>query len=177
VGKSSVVSGLAERLPFHFSVSMTTRPARPGEVDGVAYWFVDRDRFERARAGGELVEWAEYSGYLYGTPFASIEEPLARGEDVLLDIEMVGSEQVRAAFPEAVMVFVDPPGMDVLEERLRGRGDTTDVDMAKRLGVAKWQMERAREIFDHFVVNDDLARVVDEVVGILSLPRPPLDPS
>lgn len=171
------MAGLAERLPFHFSVSMTTRPARPGEADGVDYWFVDRERFERAREGGELVEWAEYSGYLYGTPYASIEQPLERGDDVLLDIEMLGSEQVRAAFPEAVMVFVEPPSMEVLEERLWGRGDTSDADVAKRLGVARWQMERAREIFDHFVVNDDLARAVDEVVGILAAPRPPVDPS
>ena len=169
------MSGLAERLPFHFSVSMTTRPARPGEVDGVAYWFVDRERFEHVREAGELIEWAEYSGYLYGTPFSSVDAPLAAGEDVLLDIEMLGSEQVRESFPEALMIFVDPPSMEVLEKRLRGRGDTSDADMARRLGVARWQMQRAREIFDHFVVNDDLERVVNEVVGILSNPRPPVD--
>ena len=151
---------------------MTTRPARPVEEDGVAYHFVDRARFEAAIEAGELAEWAEYSGHLYGTPRRAIEERLAAGEDVILDIEMLGSEQVRAVFPEAILVFVEPPGMEALEARLRGRGDTSDEDVASRLSVARWQMERAREFFDHFVVNDDLERAVDELTGILSRRRP-----
>jgi guanylate kinase len=176
VGKSSVVAGLADRLPFHFSVSMTTRPARPGEKDGVAYHFVDRERFESAIESRELAEWAEYSGHLYGTPRRAVEEHLAAGEDVVLDIELLGAEQVRSAFPEAMLVFIEPPSMEVVEARLRGRGDTTDEEVASRLSVARWQMERARKLFDHFVINDDLERAVDELAGILSPRRSTGDP-
>ena len=172
-GKTSVVEGLAERHVFHFSVSMTTRPARPDEVDGVDYRFVDRETFEAAVGAGEMVEWAEYSGHLYGTRRDAIEDPLARGEDVLLDIEILGAKQVREAFPEALMIYVLPPSLEVLEERLRGRGDTPDEAVAKRLAVAEWQIEQARQLFDHFVVNEDLGTAVEEVAGILAAPRPP----
>jgi guanylate kinase len=173
VGKTSVVAGLAERMPFYFSVSMTTRPPRPGEVDGAAYHFVDRERFLAARAAGELIEWAEYSGHLYGTPRVPVERALAAGEDVLLDIELLGAEQVKEAFPEALLVFVEPPGLAELEARLRGRGDTDEEQIARRLAAARWQMERARDLFDHFVVNDRLEGAIAEVAGILAAPGSP----
>jgi guanylate kinase len=176
-GKTSVVAGLAARLPFHFSVSMTTRPPRPGEADGVDYHFVDGERFLAAREGGELIEWAEYSGYLYGTPRSEVEGRLAAGGDVILDIELLGAEQVKAAYPEAILVFVEPPSREALAARLRGRGDTSEEQVARRLSVARWQMERARRLFDYFVVNDDLKRAIDEVVGILTVPAPPEGPS
>ncbi|HUU61987.1 MAG TPA: guanylate kinase [Acidimicrobiia bacterium] len=175
-GKTSVVAGLADRMPFCFSVSLTTRPARPGEVDGVAYRFVDRERFLAARDAGELIEWAEYSGHLYGTPRAPVQEALAAGRDVLLDIEVLGAEQVKAAHPEAVMVFIEPPSLEALEARLRGRGDTGEEQVARRLQVARWQMNRARGLFDHFVVNDRLTRAIDEVAGILVAPGSPGSP-
>jgi guanylate kinase len=152
---------------------MTTRPARPGEEDGVDYHFVDRVSFERAAERGDLVEWAEYNGNLYGTPRDSIEGPLAAGEDVLLDIEILGAKNVRRAFPEAVMIYILPPSMDALEERLRGRGDTSDEEVAGRLAVAAWQMEEAQTLFEHFVVNDRLDAAIEEVAGILAAPRPP----
>lgn len=176
VGKTSVVAGLAERMPFHFSVSMTTRPARPGEEEGVDYHFVDRDRFLAARDTGELLEWAEYSDHLYGTPRAPVEQALAAGEDVLLDIEVLGAEQVKETFPEALLVFLEPPSLEVLEARLRGRGDTDEEQIAQRLALARWQMDRARGLFDYFVVNDDLARAIDEVAGILAPPGTPGSP-
>lgn len=176
-GKSSVVAGLAERFPFHFSVSMTTRPPRPGEEDGADYFFVDHDRFVAARVAGELLEWAEYSGHLYGTPRAQVEGPLAAGEDVLLDIELLGAEQVKAAYPAALLVFIAPPSLEVLEARLRGRGDTGDEQVARRLAVARGQMERARDWFDHVVVNDDLERAIAEVAGILAAPSSPGSPA
>jgi guanylate kinase len=176
VGKSSVVAGLAEELPLQFSVSATTRPPRRGEVDGVAYHFVDRLAFEKAVADGELVEWAEYSGHLYGTPRRFVEDHLAAGDDVVLDIEVRGAEQVREAFPDAVLIFLDPPGEGVLEERLRRRGDTSDAQVRKRLAVAGQQMRKARGLFDHFVVNDDLKQAVAEVAGILTAPRPSAGP-
>lgn len=170
-GKSSVVAGLAARLPFHFGVSMTTRPARPGELDGIDYFFVDRDRFDAAIAGGELVEWAEYAGHRYGTPRTEVDRRISAGEDVLLDIEINGAAQVRDAYPEALMVFIEPPDFESLERRLRARGDTSEADIAERLAVARWQARRARELFDHFVVNDELDRAVDEVAGILAPPH------
>ncbi len=171
------MEGLAERLPFHFSVSMTTRPRRPSERDGEDYHFVDRAAFEAAVARGELAEWATYSGHLYGTPRAEVEQHLSRGHDVLADIELVGARQIREAYPEAVMVFILPPSSEELERRLRGRGDTDDRAVASRLEVAAGQIEEARGLFDHFVVNDDLERAITEVAGILARPPLPLDPS
>ncbi len=170
-GKSSVVAGLARRLPFHFSVSMTTRPPRPGERDGIDYHFVDRGSFNRAVAAGDLVEWAEYAGHRYGTPRSEVERWISRGEDVLLDIEILGAAQVREVYPEAVMVFIEPPDAETLERRLRSRGDTSDREIADRLAVARWQTEQARGLFDHFVVNDELDRAVAEVTGILAPPH------
>lgn len=152
---------------------MTTRPARPGERDGVDYFFVDREHFGAARDSGELLEWAEYSGHLYGTPRSPVEAHLAAGASVLLDIELRGAEQVKAAYPEAVLVLVAPPSLEVLEARLRGRGDTDDEQIARRLAIARGQMEQAPRWFDHVVVNDDLVRAIDEVAGILTAPSPP----
>lgn len=176
VGKTSVVAGLAERMRFHFSVSMTTRPARPGETDGVEYHFVGRPEFLEAREAGELLEWAEYSDHLYGTPRAPVERALVAGEDVLLDIEVLGAEQVKGSFPAAVLIFLEPPSLAALEARLRGRGDTDEEQIARRLSLARWQMDRARGLFDHFVVNDDLKRAIDEVAGILAAPGTPGSP-
>lgn len=160
-------------MPFHFSVSMTTRPPRPGEVDGKHYRFVDREEFALARDAGELVEWAEYGGNLYGTPVSEVLAPRERGEDVLLDIEMVGARNVKTAFPEAVMIFIAPPSLADLERRLRRRGDTSEEDIARRLGVARDQMDEAKGLFDHIVVNDDLDTAVGRVAGILGVvPNP-----
>jgi len=173
VGKTSVVEGLSQLHSFHFSVSMTTRPPRPDEVEGVDYRFVDVETFEAAVANGEMVEWVEYSGHLYGTPREAIEVPLAEGEDVLLDIEILGARQVRETFREALMLYVVPPSIASLEQRLRARGDTPEEAMEKRLAVAEWQIEQAGQFFDHFVVNEDLGTAIEEVAGILSTSRPP----
>lgn len=176
VGKSSVVRGLAQRLSFVFSVSMTTRHPRPGEVDGVDYHFVDRDQFRAAIEADELVEWAEYGGHLYGTPADRLEKERAAGRDVLLDIEIVGSQQVRERFPDAVMIFISPPDMDELERRLRSRGDVTEEDVRGRLAVAGGEIEAARGLFDYFVVNDDLDAAIDQAADILaSVPEPVID--
>jgi len=175
-GKSSVIEGLAARMPFHFSVSMTTRAARPGEVPDVDYHFVDRSRFEAAIAAGELAEWAEYGGNLYGTPKAELDRR-DRGDDVLADIEMVGARAIKEAYPEAIMVFIAPPSLAELERRLRSRGDTGDEDVRRRLGVAEAQMQEAQVLFDHVVVNDDLVTAIDRVADILlDVPQRP-DPS
>lgn len=170
VGKSSIVDRLAARMPFTFSVSATTRPPRPAERDGVDYRFVDGDGFAELRREGELLEWAEYSGHWYGTPRAPVLAALDRGEDVLLDIENLGAEQVKRSYPEAVLVFVAPPSWDDLERRLTNRGDTAPEDVARRLSVARSQMESATSVFDHIVVNDHLDAAVDRIVSILSTP-------
>jgi guanylate kinase len=173
-----VVDGLAARIPFTFSVSMTTRAARSGEVDGVDYHFVDRAAFERAIAAGDLVEWAEYGGNLYGTPAAALEQARAGGDDVLLDIEIVGSRLVRERFSDAILIWIEAPSIQDLERRLRRRGDTSDADIQRRLGVAEAQMREARGLFDYFVVNEDLSLAIDRLVDILAhVPEHPLDPS
>lgn len=157
---------------------MTTRTARPGEVDGVDYRFVDRARFERAIDDGELVEWAEYGGNLYGTPVSEIAEAQGRGRDVILDIEIIGARNVKRAFPDALLIWIDAPTREVRERRLRGRGDTADADVERRLALGDAHNIEARDLFDHFVVNDDLAIAIDQVADILaSVPDSPLDPS
>ncbi len=168
VGKSSVVHALAERMEFHFSVSWTTRSIRPGERNKVDYVFVDREEFERGIAAGGFLEWAEYSGHLYGTPRDAVLAHLRRGEHVLLDIENDGAGQVKEAYPDAMLVFILPPSLQELERRLRSRGDTSDEDIARRLGVAAEQIEEAEWKFDYRVVNAEVGAVADEIVSILT---------
>lgn len=139
-----------------------------GEVDGVDYVFVDRGEFERGIAAGGFLEWAEYSGHLYGTPRAAVLDHLDRGEHVLLDIENDGARQVKTTYPDVVLVFVLPPSLEELERRLRDRGDTPEEDIRIRLGVAATQIEQAQSVFDHFVVNAEVDTVTDEIVSILS---------
>ena len=167
VGKSSVVHALTERVSFHFSVSWTTREQRPGERDGVDYVFVDRRQFLDNIASGGFLEWAEYSGQLYGTPRESVMAELDAGNHVLLDIENDGAGQVKAAYPEALLVFILPPSLEELERRLRARGDTAERDITMRLGVAAEQIEEATGKFDRTVVNEDVDVVADEIVSIL----------
>lgn len=170
VGKSTVVRRLRERVPFHFSVSVTTRRPRKGESEGVDYYFVSSVEFERLVEMGELLEWAEYSGRSYGTPRGPVIARLQRGDHVLLDIENLGAMQVKRSYPGAVTVFLAPPSRRELERRLRSRGDTDEADIQTRLEVAGWQEQMAREEFDHIVVNDVVDRVVDEIVRIIDYP-------
>lgn len=161
---------LAQRHQFYFSVSATTRRPRPGETDGVDYYFVDEAGFKHMREQGELLEWAEYSGHLYGTPRAPVLDRLSRGEDVLLDIEIKGAIQVKEAFPAATTLFISPPSVAELERRLRTRGDTSDQDVDNRLGIARWQLEVAEQQFDHIVINDSVEGAVERIVRILEAP-------
>ncbi|MCH7845419.1 MAG: guanylate kinase [Acidobacteria bacterium] len=167
VGKSSVVDVVLERSGATFSVSATTRAPRPGERDGEDYLFVTDARFDELVAAGELLEWADYGGHRYGTPGAPVLEHIAAGEDVLLDIENVGAHQVRAAYPDAVLLFILPPSLEELERRLRKRGDTSEQDVERRLAVASEQIEDAKATFDHLVVNDDLQTAIYQVLSIL----------
>jgi guanylate kinase len=162
-GKSSVVAGLRQRRPLYFSVSATTREARPGETHGVHYWFLQPEEFAALLETGDLLEWADYNGRQYGTLRKPVIDHMSSGEDVLLEIEVQGARQVRATHPEAVMFFIVPPGLDELEGRLRRRGDTSEADIRRRLEIARREMNEAEVLFDHVVVNDVLERAIDEV--------------
>jgi guanylate kinase len=169
-GKSSIVASVLARTDVRFSVSATTRSARPGEVDGVDYLFVSKGSFEEMRGSGEILEWAEYGSNLYGTPASEVLPLIATGHDVLLDIENEGAKQIRTSHPQALMIFIRPPSLEELENRLVGRGDTTDEDMAKRLSVAEAQILEAPGLYDHIIVNDDLAGAISQVLDILTKP-------
>ncbi|MEX1177144.1 MAG: guanylate kinase [Nitriliruptor sp.] len=171
VGKGTVHAELRRRLPEAvLSISATTRAPRPGEVDGVHYRFVDRETFQRMVAAGELLEWAEYAGNLYGTPRDPAAEAVARGEVVLLDIEVQGALQVKAADPDALLVFLQPPSFEELERRLRGRGTEDEAAIARRLEVAREEIAGA-DAFDLQVVNDDLDRCVAELLVAIAVAR------
>jgi guanylate kinase len=170
-GKSSVVAGLRQRRPLHFSVSATTRAQRAGEVDGVHYCFVAPEEFDRMIERGEFLEWAVYNGHKYGTPLIPVQVRLQGGDDVLLEIEVQGARQIRETGLESLMFFIVPPSLTDLEARLRRRGDTDEDDIARRLRIAAEEMEQAPELFDHIVVNDDLERCIDEVDALMDVRR------
>jgi len=170
VGKSSVIDGVRARTGARFSVSATTRRPRPGEVDGREYHFVDDDTFSELVRSGRMLEWAEYGGHRYGTPRDPVVDMLARGIHVILDIENDGAHQVKAAYPEAVLVFLMPPSRSELERRLTERGDTDPRDVAVRLAVADEQMADAARTYDYLVTNDDLDTAISRVVSILEAP-------
>lgn len=167
VGKGTVLGIMMQkREDLFFSVSATTRPPRPKEIDGVHYYFVTRERFEEMIAAGEFLEYDEHSANYYGTPRAQAEEKMTRGS-VLLDIEPKGADQVRKAAPEALLIFIMPPSIEELERRLRGRGDTPEDQIQMRMERAIWEMEQ-RYWYDHVVVNDDAERCAEEILKIIA---------
>lgn len=166
VGKGTVLARMMEkRKDLSFSVSATTRPPRPNEVDGVHYYFISRERFEQMIAQGEFLEYDNHAANYYGTPRAQAEEKRQNGH-VLLDIEPNGAKAVKAAAPEAVLVFIMPPSMQELERRLRGRGDTSEEQIQLRMNRAAWEMEQ-RSWYDYVVVNDDADRCAEEILNII----------
>lgn len=169
VGKSTVVSRLREEIPsLYFSVSMTTRAPRPGEVDGQDYFFVSAEEFQRRIDAGEMLEWADIHGGLQrsGTPAEPVEAALAAGRPVLVEVDLVGARNVAALMPEARTVFVAPPSWETLVERLTGRGTETQEVIERRLQTARTELD-AQDEFDHIIVNDDLDRAVTEIREIL----------
>ena len=172
VGKGSIVRELVARDPegLSLSVSVTTRAPRPGEVDGVDYFFLDDDAFDRMIRAGELLEWAEIVGHRSGTPRGFVDDRLAAGRDVVLEIDVVGASQIRERVSGSVLVFIEPPSMEELERRLRGRGTETEERIRLRLETAAWEMEQ-RDWFDHVVVNDDLERASAHVAAIIEASR------
>ncbi|WP_192720688.1 MULTISPECIES: guanylate kinase [unclassified Mycobacterium] len=169
VGKSSVVRCLRDRLPdLHFSVSVTTRAPRPGEVDGVDYTFVTADRFQQLIDEGALLEWAEIHGGLHrsGTPAAPVREATEAGRPVLIEVDLAGARAVKQAMPEVITVFLAPPSWEELESRLVGRGTETAEVMARRLATARAELA-AQGDFDEVVVNSELESACTELVSLL----------
>ena len=166
VGKSTVVQRLRQERPeVWLSVSATTRAPRPGETDGVEYFFVSPERFDELVASGGMLEWAEFAGNRYGTPRRPVEERLAAGLPVLLEIELQGARQVRAAMPEALLVFLAPPTWDDLVSRLVGRGTEAPDVVERRLATARVELAAQPE-FDVVLVNDDLEDVCLRLVAL-----------
>ena len=176
VGKGTVIAEVRRRHPdVWVSVSVTTRRPRPGEREGDHYHFVDDAEFDRLIATDGLLEWAEYAGNRYGTPLAPLRARLATGEPALLEIELQGARLVRARDAAAQLVFLAPPSWAALVSRLAGRGSEPPAVQERRLALAQAELDAAGE-FDRVVVNDDVARAADELVGLLTAPSPGLVP-
>ena len=165
-GKSTLIKRLREEFSrLAFSVSYTTRAPRAGEQNGREYHFVAREEFFRLREAGELAEWAEVHGNYYGTSRPAVQQVLDQGLDVLFDIDVQGSRQLRRAFDQGAFVFLFPPSMDVLEQRLRGRGTEDEQSLGKRLANARQELEQA-DFFDYWIVNDDLDQAYQELRSV-----------
>ena len=171
-GKGTVVARVREKAPFEFSVSATTRAPRPGEIDGVHYHFIDKAAFEEKIAAGDMLEHAEYVGNYYGTPKAPVEQTLAEGKDIILDIEVQGALQVKEKMPDAVMIFILPPDAVTLEARLRGRGTETEDVIAKRMTKARTELALF-DRYDYVVVNREngVDTAAEEILSILRAER------
>jgi guanylate kinase len=168
VGKSTVVAGLRATCPdIWLSVSVTTRSPRPGELDGREYHFVSDEAFDRMIERGELLEWARFAGKRYGTPRAPVAERVAAGVPVLLEIDLEGARQVRRKVPDALLVFLAPPSWDELVRRLTGRGTEPPEVIARRLEVARTEIEAGRE-FDITLVNTSVPDVCGQLVGLVA---------
>ena len=174
-GKTTVVERLVQRVRgLTQSCSYTSRPARPGESNGVQYNFVGRDAFEAMAARGEFLEWADVFGNLYGTRRADTEAVLATGNDVVLVIDVQGARQVRARVKGTVAIFVLPPSFSDLERRLRGRNGDPDPAITRRLDTARAEVSAVSE-YDYVVINDDLERCVGEIESIVTAERARLE--
>ena len=167
VGKSTVLAKvMAERQDLSCSVSATTRSPRPGEEDGVHYYFVSKEQFEDMIARDAFLEYDAHMANYYGTPREQVEQKLENGS-VILDIEPNGAFIVREKKEDAVLIFITPPSMESLEQRLRGRGDTSEDQMAMRLERARWEMEQGMR-YDYVVVNDQVETCANEILNIIA---------
>ncbi|MBE9004958.1 guanylate kinase [Fortiea sp. LEGE XX443] len=167
VGKGTLMRSLLQRHPqLYYSVSVTTRSPRPGEINGKNYYFINRSKFEQLVAQGEFLEWAEFAGNYYGTPREAVLNQIQSGKLVVLEIELEGARQIRASFPNALSIFILPPSFDELEKRIRGRGQDAEEAIARRLCRAKAEIEAADE-FDLQIVNDDFETAVEAIEAVL----------
>lgn len=168
VGKGTVRKALFEREGHDlvYSVSMTTRKPRDGEVDGCDYYFVSQEEFERQIENDNLLEYAKFVGNYYGTPFDKVEEQLEKGNEVVLEIEVQGAIQVKAKKPDAVFIFIAPPSYEALEQRLRRRGTESEEIIKERLDKAHREIEQA-PAYDYIVINDDVDNAADRIMAII----------
>jgi guanylate kinase len=170
-GKGTLVDRLvAARPDCVFSISATTRPRRTGEVEGVQYEFVTREEFERRRSAGLFLEWAEVHGHLYATPTRFVDEGVRRGHVVVLDVDVQGGASVRRARADAVSVFIHPPSIDALRQRLLGRNTDSAEVVERRLRNAPGELSQYRE-YDYLVVNDDLEQATARLMAIVDAER------
>jgi guanylate kinase len=170
-GKTSLIEALLRGDPtLKESISYTTRAPRPGEKDGVAYHFVDDDAFLAMKARGEFLESAEVHGYRYGTSKKVITDALARGEDLILEIDWQGARQVRAIYPDCVGIFILPPSIEELERRMRSRGQDAEAVIRRRLDNARGEMEHAGE-FDYAIINKDFQTALRKLAEIIQKER------
>ena len=166
-GKDTIIAEVLKKTDdAYLSVSMTTRPMRPGEEEGVNYYFVTQPEFEEKIDQGEMLEYARYGSNYYGTPAGPVREMLEEGKTVILIIEVQGAGNVKRLFPDACNIFIIPPSFQVLESRLRGRGTDDDKSIIKRLEIAKDEFARAPE-FDYIVENDVLEEAVEDIITII----------
>ncbi|MBD0268126.1 MAG: guanylate kinase [Cyanobacteria bacterium Co-bin8] len=167
VGKGTLLRALLQRHPeLQLSVSATTRSPRPGEVHGQHYYFISRDEFRQMVDQGQLLEWAEFAGNFYGTPRQPVSNLIQAGHWVILEIELEGARQVRSSFPEALQLFVLPPSLSELEQRIRQRGQDAEDSIQKRLQRAQTEIEAATE-FDIQIINDDFQAALSQLEQIL----------
>lgn len=170
-GKGTLVKALLRKYDnYALSVSMTTRAPRPGERDGVEYFFTDREHFEETIKQDGLIEYAPYCGNYYGTPRAYVEEQMAAGKNVILEIEIQGALKIKEKFPESLLIFLTPPSADELRRRLEGRGTEAPEVIAKRLARAVEESEGV-EAYDYIVINDSLEECVEEVHRLVAAAR------
>lgn len=165
-GKGTLCAELIENREIHLSISTTSRDKRAGEVAGVTYNYTTPDKFREMIENKELLEWAVYNGNYYGTPKAQIQKTLDEGKDVLLEIEPQGALKVKEILPEAVLIFVVPPSMAVLKERLMSRGRESEEEIRDRINSARWEFMQA-EKYNYIVENDKLSACVGEVMSIM----------
>lgn len=166
-GKGTLVRAMLERVPdLWLSVSATTRSPRPGEREGVHYYFLSRKEFDRKAEDGGFLEWAEVHGNKYGTPRDTVQRAIAAGKQVVLEIDPQGAWQVKERMPESVLIFIEAPDMEELRRRLRGRGSETPEQIETRMATAIREMELAG-MYDFVITNDDVSRATDELVSII----------
>lgn len=167
VGKSTVLKKvMADRADLAFSVSATTRAPRPGEREGESYYFVTKETFQDMITRDAFLEYDDHMGNCYGTPKFEVESKLTKGH-VILDIEPNGAFAVKAKCPDAVLIFIAPPSAEALEQRLRGRGDTSQEQMQLRLARASWEMEQSKQ-YDYIVTNDQVEACAHKILDIIS---------
>ena len=168
VGKDTLMALVFKRVPnLVSSVSVTSRAPRPGEEEGREYFFKSKDETQKMIQNGELIEWNEFAGNIYGTSKAFVEDKLAQGFDILFCIDVNGAANIKKAYPEAKLIFIEPPSIEVLQERLAGRGTETEDQINSRLAVAESELKRRNE-FDKIVINNDLETAANEIINYIN---------